>query len=76
MFLFLASCQSAFATDNLKWDYVINCACETKPGQTDPVYEEGIIKLSLNVAVEAAKHNVKMFVELSTGHMASNDKVV
>ncbi|KAJ1520859.1 hypothetical protein ONE63_003946 [Megalurothrips usitatus] len=69
-----SSCQGAFATEELKWDYVVNCACETKPGQTDPVYKEGIVKLSLNVAGEAAKHNVKMFVELSSGHMASSDK--
>jgi hypothetical protein len=57
------------------WDYVINCACETKPGQTDPVYREGILKLSLNCAVEAAKLNVKRFVEVSSGHMCSSNKV-
>nr|CAD7461895.1 unnamed protein product [Timema tahoe] len=55
-------------------DYVINCACETRTGQTDPVYREGILKLSLNCASEAAKHNVKRFVEVSTGHMCSSDK--
>lgn len=69
-----ASCEAAFAADGISWDYVINCACETKTGQTDPVYQEGIVKLSLNCAMEAAKHNVKMFVELSSGHMASTEK--
>lgn len=59
----------------MSWDYVINCACEMKSGQTDPVYKEGIVKLSVNCATEAAAHKVKMFVEVSTGHMASNDKV-
>jgi hypothetical protein len=57
------------------WDYVINCACETKSGQTDPVYREGILKLSLNCAIEAAKLNVKRFVEISSGHMCSSNKV-
>jgi hypothetical protein len=57
------------------WDYVINCACETKPGQTDPVYREGILKLSVNCAVEAARLNVKRFVEVSSGHMCSSNKV-
>ncbi|XP_069674844.1 uncharacterized protein [Periplaneta americana] len=71
-----ASCQSALAADeDGSWDYVVNCACETKPGQTDPVYKEGIFKLSLNCATEAAKLNVKRFVEVSSGHMCSSDKV-
>ncbi|PSN37282.1 hypothetical protein C0J52_17192 [Blattella germanica] len=60
--------------DGSSWDYVVNCACETKPGQTDPVYREGILKLSVNCASEAAKINVKRFVEVSTGHMYSTDK--
>jgi nucleoside-diphosphate-sugar epimerase len=74
--LILASCQSALSIEeDGGWDYVINCACETKPGQTDPVYREGILKLSLNCATEAAKLNVKRFVEVSTGHMCSSNKV-
>jgi nucleoside-diphosphate-sugar epimerase len=71
-----ASCQSALSVEeNGGWDYVINCACETKSGQTDPVYREGILKLSLNCASEAAKLNVKRFVEVSSGHMCSSNKV-
>ena len=62
--------------DGYSWDYVVNCACETKPGQTDPVYREGILKLSLNCATEAAKINVKRFVEISAGNMYSSEKVV
>ncbi|XP_053695037.1 uncharacterized protein LOC128742637 [Sabethes cyaneus] len=71
-----ASCQNAFKTDDpAGWDYVINCAAETKPGQTDPVYQEGIVKLTLNCANEAVKYHVKRFVELSTGSMCSNENV-
>jgi len=71
-----ASCQSALSVEeDGGWDYIINCACETKSGQTDPVYREGILKLSLNCASEAAKLNVKRFVEVSSGHMCSSNKV-
>ncbi|CAH0553088.1 unnamed protein product [Brassicogethes aeneus] len=67
------SCKNAFKTDS-KWDFVINCAGETKSGHTDPVYNEGILKLSLNCANEAANHNVKHYIELSSGNMYSNEK--
>ncbi|XP_058171400.1 uncharacterized protein LOC131286463 isoform X1 [Anopheles ziemanni] len=74
-----ASCQNAFRTDDNGecggWDYVINCAAETKPGQTDPVYQEGILKLSINCATEAVKHRAKRYVELSTGSMCSDEKI-
>lgn len=72
----VASCQNAFKTDDASgWDYVVNCAAETKPGQTDPVYQEGILKLTTNCANEAVKYRVKRFVELSTGSMCSSEKV-
>lgn len=72
----LDSCKNAFQTsDDIPWDVVVNCAGETKLGQTDPVYNEGILKLSLNCAKEAALQNVKRFVELSSGNMYSSDKV-
>ncbi|KAG8225282.1 hypothetical protein J437_LFUL001895 [Ladona fulva] len=70
-----ASCANAFADAGEPIDFVINCAGETKYGQTDPVYREGILKLSLNCATLAAKHNVKRYVELSSGHVYANDKV-
>ncbi|KAJ3628030.1 hypothetical protein MTP99_015356 [Tenebrio molitor] len=68
------SCKNAFSSD-FCWDFVINCAGETKLGQTDPVYEEGILKLSLNCAKEAALRNAKHYVELSSGKMNSCEKV-
>ncbi|EEZ97930.1 uncharacterized protein LOC659370 [Tribolium castaneum] len=67
------SCKNAFSCDS-NWDFVVNCAGETKLGQTDPIYEEGILKLSLNCAREAAKQNVKHYIELSSGKMHSSDK--
>lgn len=56
------------------WDLVVNCAGETKAGQTDPVYKEGILKLSLNCAKQAALQNVGRYIELSSGNMNSNEK--
>lgn len=69
------SCKNAFQLDNGSWDIVINCAGETKAGQTDPVYKEGILKLSLNCAKEAARLQVKHYVELSSGNMYNAEKV-
>ncbi|XP_018561642.1 dTDP-D-glucose 4,6-dehydratase [Anoplophora glabripennis] len=70
------SCKNVFQPfDGMPWDIVVNCAGETKLGQTDPVYNEGILKLSLNCAKEAAQQNVKHFIELSSGNMYSSDKV-
>ncbi|KAK9884635.1 hypothetical protein WA026_007474 [Henosepilachna vigintioctopunctata] len=68
------SCKTAFACDE-PWDFVVNCAGETKGSQTDPVYNEGILKLSLNCAKEAALQNVKRYVELSNGDMYPSEKV-
>jgi nucleoside-diphosphate-sugar epimerase len=58
----------------VKFDFVINCAAETKLGQSTEVYKDGIYKLSCNCAHEAAKHNIQRYVELSTALMQSSDK--
>lgn len=73
----LDACKTAFSTadSDQTWDFVINCAGETKSGQTDPVYKEGILKLSLNCAKQAALLNVKHYVEFSSGNMYSSEKV-
>ncbi|GBM89124.1 hypothetical protein AVEN_153749-1, partial [Araneus ventricosus] len=69
-----ASCQNAFADDDGPYDFVVNLAAETKMGQSDPVYKEGIVKLSINCAKEAAKQKVKRFIEISSGHVHSSEK--
>ncbi|XP_046683949.1 uncharacterized protein LOC124369863 isoform X2 [Homalodisca vitripennis] len=63
------------AFENGDFDYAINCAGETKLGQTDQVYEEGVYKVSVNCASAAAKHGVKRFLEISSGQIDSNEKV-
>ncbi|ALC47894.1 CG5854 [Drosophila busckii] len=72
-----ASVQSAYAphpTTNRSWDLVINCAGETRANQDDAVYKEGIYKLSINCANEAANQQVKRYVELSSGCVNSSEK--
>lgn len=73
----VASCANAFAApaSGASWDFVFNCAAETRPRQSDAVYAEGVTKLSLNCAEQCAitLPNVKRFVELSSGNMLSTE---
>jgi nucleoside-diphosphate-sugar epimerase len=48
---------------------VFNLAAETKYGQANEVYDEKVYQLSVTVAKEAAKRNVRCFVEASTGQV-------
>ncbi|XP_013406133.1 uncharacterized protein LOC106170709 [Lingula anatina] len=68
------SVDSAFQTEDGSFDFVINCAAETKHGLEDIVYEEGVTLLSTTCAQVAAKHGVKRYIELSSGQMASTNK--
>ncbi|XP_071943474.1 GDP-D-glycero-alpha-D-manno-heptose dehydrogenase-like [Antedon mediterranea] len=70
-----ASTTKAFEIgDGTEFDVVINLAAETKYGQTDEIYEEGIKNLSLNCAKEAAKRAIKMYIEVSTAQVYNSDK--
>lgn len=68
------SAENAFASDDGPFDYVVNLAAETKYGQSEPVYHEGVVRLSENCARAAASSGVRMYVELSSGQMSSNHK--
>lgn len=68
-----ASCSAAFGEE--QWDWVINAAGETKTGQVEAVYHEGIVRLSTNCANEAAKRRVKVYLEISAGNMGSDETV-
>lgn len=74
----LGSCKNAFKPPNdcdyPYWDYVFNCAAETRLGKSDGIYQEGIYKLSLNCINEAIAQNVYRYVEFSSGNMLSSDK--
>ncbi|KYK55402.1 NAD dependent epimerase/dehydratase family protein [Drechmeria coniospora] len=59
--------------DGKQWDYVFNCGGETRYSQEDEVYKLRSLNLSLNLAKEAARREVKAFVELSTGMVYKPD---
>jgi dTDP-4-dehydrorhamnose reductase len=58
-----------------QFDYVFNCGGETRFSQEEKVYELRSYGLSMTVGKEAAKRNVKCFVELSTGMVYKPDSV-
>ena len=60
-------------SDGKQWDYVFNCGGETRYSQEDEVYKLRSLALSLAIGKEAAKRNVKAFVELSTGMVYKAD---
>jgi len=57
-----------------KIDYVINLAGETKYSQTEEVYKENIIDVSLTCGKAAAKAGVKRFIEVSSGQVYDSSK--
>jgi len=52
-----------------KWNIVFNLAAETKYGQTDSVYTEKVLDLSVKCGTEAAKVGVDRFIEVSTAQV-------
>ncbi|KAG9303602.1 hypothetical protein G9A89_018498 [Geosiphon pyriformis] len=56
------------------YDFVFNCAAETKYSMNKRFYEERIFLLSTRNGREAAKRGVKCFVELSTAEIYQSDK--
>lgn len=64
-----ASIAKIFTLEGGKFNLVFNLAAETKYGQTDAVYAEKVLDLSVKVATEAAKQKVDRFVEVSTAQV-------
>jgi nucleoside-diphosphate-sugar epimerase len=63
-----------FEQESYKFDYVFNLAGETKYSQTEEVYKENIIDVSVTCGKAAAKAGVKRFIEVSTSQVYSGDK--
>ncbi|KAJ6264633.1 hypothetical protein Dda_0782 [Drechslerella dactyloides] len=64
------SIQKAFdREDGSAFDYVFNCAGETKYAQNEEVYKQRNLDLPVLCAKEAAIRGVKLFVELSEGRV-------
>jgi nucleoside-diphosphate-sugar epimerase len=66
--------NKVFDQSDFKIDYVFNLAGETKYSQTEEVYKENIIDVSVTCGKAAAKAGVKRFVEVSTSQVYSGDK--
>lgn len=52
-----------------EFDYVFNCAAETKYGQEEPIYQEKTHDVCVKIAQEAVKRKPKKFVHLSTAQV-------
>jgi len=69
------SIAKCFARDDGKeFDYVFNCAAETKYGQDEPIYQEKLHDVCMKIAQEAIKHPIKKFVHLSTAQVYAAGK--
>ncbi|RXG55157.1 hypothetical protein Avbf_03302 [Armadillidium vulgare] len=66
------SCEAAFEEEEFDW--AINAAGETKTGQVEAVYKEGILGLSSNIAKMVAGRGVSLFLEISSGQLESSEK--
>jgi len=66
--------DKVFDSDGGDWDFVINCAGETKYSQGEVVYKENILDASVTAAKAAAKRNVKKWIEVSTAQVYDSDK--
>ncbi|XP_026816815.1 uncharacterized protein LOC113556204 [Rhopalosiphum maidis] len=66
-----SSCENVFEGF---FDYVINCAGETRVDLPDVIYEEGVYKLSMNCARTAAKFGVNRYIEVSSGQLTASHK--
>jgi len=69
-----AMVTKAFDDGGITWYLVVNLAGETKYSQTDEVYKENIIDVSVACANAAAKRNVKRFIEVSTAQVYDSGK--
>eukprot|EP01117_Protostelium_nocturnum_P008419 TRINITY_DN300_c0_g1_i1.p1 TRINITY_DN300_c0_g1~~TRINITY_DN300_c0_g1_i1.p1 ORF type:complete len:400 (+),score=94.26 TRINITY_DN300_c0_g1_i1:103-1200(+) len=64
-----ANMAKVFDEGGHKWDFVINLAGETKYSQTEEVYKENIIDVSVTVGKAAAARKVSRFIEVSTAQI-------
>lgn len=69
-----AMVTKAFEDGGLKWDVVINLASETKYSQTEEVYKENIIDVSVACGKAAAAKAVGKYIEVSTAQVYDSGK--
>jgi len=56
------------------FDFVVNCAGETKYSQGEVVYKENILDVSVTAATAAAQRGVKRYIEISTAQVYESSK--
>lgn len=61
-------------SSDLRWDWVINLAGETKYGQAEEVYEQKVLAVSVNCAHQAAACRARAYIEVSTAQVYDADK--
>jgi len=66
--------KKVFDQTDFKIDYVINLAGETKYSQTQEVYKENIIDVSVTCGKAAVDAKVRRFIEVSTSQVYQGDK--
>eukprot|EP01132_Coremiostelium_polycephalum_P001167 gene1167-1477_t len=69
-----ASITKIFTLEGGKFNIVFNLAAETKYGQTEAVYKEKVVDVSVKCATEAAKVGVDKFIEVSTAQVYESNK--
>jgi nucleoside-diphosphate-sugar epimerase len=70
-----ASIAKCFTLDGgREFDYVFNCAAETKYGQEEAIYLEKLHDVCVKIGTEAVKHHPKKFVHLSTAQVYAAGK--
>lgn len=71
-----ASIAKVFSIDGARsFDYVFNCAGESKYGQEEPIYQEKVHDVFVKCAQEAVKHpEIKKFVHISTAQVYAAGK--
>jgi len=68
------SIKKCFDLPNGKFNFVFNCAAETKYGQDEAIYNEKSLVLAVRVATEARDRGVDKFIHLSTAQVYAAGK--
>jgi nucleoside-diphosphate-sugar epimerase len=68
------SIQRCLTLESGSFDYVFNCAAETKYGQEDIIYQEKTLGLTTKLAAEVLKIKPKKFVHLSNAQVYDSSK--
>ncbi|EED16883.1 epimerase/dehydratase family protein, putative [Talaromyces stipitatus ATCC 10500] len=55
--------------DGKQFDYVINCAADTRPSQPEEVYQLRNHAMCMGLAKEVAKRNIKVYAQASTSYI-------